>query len=425
QNYQGAVFFTPGPLTLTNCTVAKNSNRPDIAATPGTMTITNTVIWGNNSGVFQFGAGTVNYTLANANIPGTGNINADPLFVDINDGDGPDNTWRTADDGLLIGQCSPAVDGGNTPASATDIVGNPRLDAPVIGVSPVDMGAYEQQDVNYPVVITDISIDNMSALITNGTICSADDTFTGDVTVTFSNFSSTGSLSLAGFEILSTLTPVPIANTTTTSTHVFTGVSFIASGQATLTAAFSDMPCTYTETISPTPSAGIGYVECTPCGTPWFDDGGPTGDYTQDTTKTFCPQTTDHKAQLDFATIDLEPSGWDAMYIYDGTDNSAPQLAYFSGSYTSEIITATGANPTGCLTAEFFVNIGGYPGWEATFNCVRIFDISAGNLSACDGNNTTCGTDDTYTADITVSFASIPATGTLALSGADIIGSPP
>ncbi|MCO6480993.1 MAG: right-handed parallel beta-helix repeat-containing protein, partial [Phaeodactylibacter sp.] len=426
-NFQGGVIYNQaGTLVMTNCTVAKNSNRADIAAPPANITITNTILWGNNSGPFQsYPSSGVSYSITNTwyVAPGTGNLNIDPLFVDINDGDGPDNIWGTPDDGLYIQPCSPAVDGGNTPASTIDFLGNPRVDAPAIGVSPVDIGAYEQQEAAYPVVITDISIDNVSVLNDNGTICSADDTFTGDVAVTFFNVSSTGALSLAGPEILSTLAPVPIANTTTPSTHVFTGVSFAAFGETTLTAAFSDMPCTYSETITGTPSAGIGNIECTDCGTPWYDDGGPTGNYAQDVSKIFCPPATDYKAQLDFTFLDLE---YESLYIYDGTDYSADFLAEVDGSSpVPRTVTATASNPSGCLLVDFYYYGGTGAGWEATFNCVRIFDISANNIAGCDGNGTTCATDDTYTADITVSFASKPAAGTLSLSGADIVGASP
>jgi len=70
---------------------------------------------------------------------GTGNINADPLFVNAADPDGADNIHRTADDGLRLQACSPAINAGtNSGAPATDILGNAR-------VGTTDMGAYEFQ----------------------------------------------------------------------------------------------------------------------------------------------------------------------------------------------------------------------------------------------------------------------------------------
>jgi hypothetical protein len=63
-------------------------------------------------------------------------LNGNPLFVNYNDGDGPDNIWGTADDGLRL-QCSSTATGtgtGSTPV--TDILGLPRT-------AVIDMGAYE------------------------------------------------------------------------------------------------------------------------------------------------------------------------------------------------------------------------------------------------------------------------------------------
>jgi hypothetical protein len=48
--------------------------------------------------------------------------------------------------------------------------------------------------------------------------------------------------------------------------------------------------------------------------------------------------------------------------------------------------------------------------------------IAVSNLSDCDAQNTTCTTDDTFTADVTVTFASKPASGTLELTGPNIVG---
>ncbi len=66
----------------------------------------------------------------------------DPKMVDTLDFDGPDNIWKTADDGLAITKCSPAVNSGNnsfvSPTSLVDIRNIPRI----IGGT-VDKGAYE------------------------------------------------------------------------------------------------------------------------------------------------------------------------------------------------------------------------------------------------------------------------------------------
>ncbi|MBK8042926.1 MAG: hypothetical protein IPK21_09825 [Haliscomenobacter sp.] len=51
--------------------------------------------------------------------------------------------------------------------------------------------------------------------------------------------------------------------------------------------------------------------------------------------------------------------------------------------------------------------------------------ISLANISAADCNSTTCTEDDTFTADVTVTFAAKPATGMLSLSGPTLVGSVP
>ena len=68
--------------------------------------------------------------------PGTGNINADPLFVDP---DGPDYIPGNQDDDLHLKSGSPCIDTGTaTGAPDTDLEGNIRPQG-----AGYDMGAYE------------------------------------------------------------------------------------------------------------------------------------------------------------------------------------------------------------------------------------------------------------------------------------------
>jgi hypothetical protein len=66
--------------------------------------------------------------------------NSNPLFVNSADGDGVDNQWATADDGLTLQNSSPAKNSGITGSGipTLDIVGNIRDSQP-------DLGAYEYQ----------------------------------------------------------------------------------------------------------------------------------------------------------------------------------------------------------------------------------------------------------------------------------------
>jgi len=66
----------------------------------------------------------------------TGCITTDPLLVNSADGDGPDNKFMTADDGLRLQCGSPAINAGTGSTPATDILSLAR-----IGV--IDIGAYE------------------------------------------------------------------------------------------------------------------------------------------------------------------------------------------------------------------------------------------------------------------------------------------
>ncbi len=129
---------------LTNCVFTRNhakdlggglyngTYRPGgVACSP---TLTNCILWGNitPSGPTEISnwhedAPTVTFCVIEGGYGGRGNINADPLFVDPENGD------------YRLRSGSPCVDAGNgSIAPATDKDGNPRN-------APVDIGAYEWQ----------------------------------------------------------------------------------------------------------------------------------------------------------------------------------------------------------------------------------------------------------------------------------------
>jgi hypothetical protein len=98
--------------------------------------------------------------------------------------------------------------------------------------------------------LTALAVSNPSVCNDNGTPANAaDDYYTADVTVTFANKPTTGTLDLSGSGIHSGTNSVVVASTTTATTHVFTGVKIKANGAATtITAAFSaTATCTFTK----------------------------------------------------------------------------------------------------------------------------------------------------------------------------------
>ena len=102
----------------------------------------NNLYSGKNSfgGIVHVGGGTTTHSLwdidAGAFEPGTGNIQADPQFVDVQHPLGADGLPFTSDDGLRLKPTSPARDAGQDVGLTEDIVGNPIVGAP-------DIGAYE------------------------------------------------------------------------------------------------------------------------------------------------------------------------------------------------------------------------------------------------------------------------------------------
>ncbi len=115
--------------------------------------INNCIIWGNGSnntipGIFYSSYGTtppvVMYSIVQGGFSGTGNLNTDPLYKNAALPAGADGMFSTADDGLQLLPCSPAVNSGSNTAipagTATDIIGANRIQAGI-----VDRGAYEYQ----------------------------------------------------------------------------------------------------------------------------------------------------------------------------------------------------------------------------------------------------------------------------------------
>jgi hypothetical protein len=144
QNSPHGIAFLGGGNSFVNVTVANNSGY-GIALLQNPNTLVNSIVYGNPTGAIFLGISgivTVSYSDVQGGWAGTGNIDANPLFLN-------------APSDLRLGSGSPAVDSGNNAAVpggvTTDIAGLPRFfDDPGVvdtgaGTPPiVDMGAYER-----------------------------------------------------------------------------------------------------------------------------------------------------------------------------------------------------------------------------------------------------------------------------------------
>lgn len=103
----------------------------------------------------------------------------------------------------------------------------------------------------------------------------------------------------------------------------------------------------------------------------FFDSGGPGGYYDnyQDYVITFYPATAGTFVQLNFTSFYSE-GGYDYLYVYDGENTGASNIATFNGAPSMpSVLTAT--NPAGAITI-YWHSDGSVtnPGWEATVSNV-------------------------------------------------------
>ncbi|MDZ7717254.1 MAG: hypothetical protein U5K72_00330 [Balneolaceae bacterium] len=120
--------------------------------------ITNSIIYGNGDEIFnRIATPIITYSLVDGGYPGTGNIDANPQFVNSGDVAGPDGVFATTDDGLQLQPNSPAIDTGSNsdiPADTPDLDGDGDTSEPIPfdimgdnrisdNSSTVDLGAFE------------------------------------------------------------------------------------------------------------------------------------------------------------------------------------------------------------------------------------------------------------------------------------------
>ena len=146
-NFGGGMHNLNSASTVSNCTFSNNSadnfgggmNNRNSAPT-----VTSCILWNDTAPdgpeIYDDNSTPiVTYSDIEGGYTGNGNIDADPLFVDPDEGD------------LHLSTGSPCIDAANGPeAPELDLDGNPRVDdpdSPNTGVGPpwADMGAYEYQ----------------------------------------------------------------------------------------------------------------------------------------------------------------------------------------------------------------------------------------------------------------------------------------
>ena len=170
----GGMYDDSSSPAMINCTFSGNSavNGHALAfdsfrqCCPSDLTMTNCILRDGGDEISNSDGSTVTITYTNVQgkWPGTGNIDADPLFVDSGNGDFRRQT------------SSPAIDAGHNWAIAgltdTDLDGSPRFAADRIDFDPgcgipvvVDMGAYEFQGDPFPVKFGDIDGDGIVGIV--------------------------------------------------------------------------------------------------------------------------------------------------------------------------------------------------------------------------------------------------------------------
>lgn len=146
----GAIYAQSiSEINITNCTLYNNlnlgGNDAVYATTGSTINSSNTIIWGNTDALAGGSTKNVSYCLfKNGNMNNNGIVD-DPQFRNAANPVGVDNKWFTADDGLALEICSPAINRGTNifPTSLqNDITRNDRP----FNVQ-ADIGAYEKQSV--------------------------------------------------------------------------------------------------------------------------------------------------------------------------------------------------------------------------------------------------------------------------------------
>jgi hypothetical protein len=100
--------------------------------------VVNTILW-DEKREFEGDGFDVEYSCVRNGFAGEGNIDDDPLFVDVDKPKGEDGIWGSYDDGLILQQKSPCIDAGKDDINVDLDITN--IERPLN--NGFDMGAYE------------------------------------------------------------------------------------------------------------------------------------------------------------------------------------------------------------------------------------------------------------------------------------------
>src|SRR6218665_2373067 len=121
------------------------------------------------------------------------------------------------------------------------------------------------------------------------------------------------------------------------------------------------------------------------CAGTFYDPGG-TGNYgnNANVTETFC-STSGNCIRVTFSAFNTE-SGYDYLYVYDGSSIASPLIGTYSGTAVPAAITSS----SGCLTFRFTSDGSAVrAGWTATFSCVTCppptYSMPGGTINTCAG----------------------------------------
>jgi PKD repeat protein len=120
----------------------------------------------------------------------------------------------------------------------------------------------------------------------------------------------------------------------------------------------------------------------TTCTGDFYDSGGSGGNYQnyEDYTMTFYPATAGNMLQFVFTAFQSE-SGYDYLYIYNGTSTTAPLIGTYNGSTGPGTVMAS--NASGALTFRWHSDVSiVYSGWAASINCINIAAPPVAQFSA-------------------------------------------